>query len=206
MATEILPFERGSSLYNGLTVDTADDYGKSKGMEGQEFYLTSKSPSTSMVRTSQNDVKVRIVRNTSGGALAPGRPVTYEAGEWGRRVDAYTGADGEYVAGVVDDHLPAAGVANGDLFYIIVEGPCYVKSPALAAQFHTDGTSGWAAGDVLMSGSSGYLKAWDGTATAGETEDGTISTNILNVCGRAAVAQATGNTTTDTLVYISRIV
>jgi len=82
-------------------------------------------PSTGKIRS--NRVKTCIaVRNTSGVALLPKRVVTFKSGSISE-VDGYTNLTDEVSAGVVDEHLPATGVANNDVFWITVQGPTEVK-------------------------------------------------------------------------------
>jgi len=82
-------------------------------------------PSTGKIRS--NRVKTCIaVRNTSGVALLPKRVVTFKSGSISE-VDGYSNATDEISAGVVDEHLPASGVANNDVFWITITGPTEVK-------------------------------------------------------------------------------
>lgn len=69
-------------------------------------------------------VRCLVVRNVSGIALLPKRLVTFQqtAGFSTGRVDGYATATAVN-AFPVDEFLPTAGVPNGDLFYIVTEGP-----------------------------------------------------------------------------------
>lgn len=89
-------------------------------------------PATGKIRS--NRLKTCIaVRNVSGVALLPKRVVTFKAGSISE-VDGYANATDEICAGVVDEHLPASGVANNDVFWITVQGPTEVKlGPGLTA-------------------------------------------------------------------------
>lgn len=101
-------------------------------------------------------IKARWVKNNSGVALLPGEIVTYQSGYAGQYVDAKCGA-AEPGVGVVDPYLPAAGVADGYHFWIIMEGPCSV----LHAGNDTIG-----ADDLLVTAAAGRVDKYDGTATA----------------------------------------
>lgn len=74
------------------------------------------------------DVTCLLVRNSSGIALLPGRVAIWKAGAIGREVDGYTAEDAlvgtrlAIPAGIVDEFLPAAGVADDDLFWLVVKG------------------------------------------------------------------------------------
>ena len=67
--------------------------------------------------------KCRLVQNNSGGALTPGQSVKWKSGAWGTQIGAVTGSL-EQPCGIVDEYLPSAGVANGDYFWLVEEGPC----------------------------------------------------------------------------------
>jgi hypothetical protein len=85
-------------------------------------------------KNSGRTVTCILVRNTcssssgTAGKLLPGRLVAWQTGYIGRRVNGYTTTDYARVAGVVDEHLPAAGVPQYDLFWLVVKGPCLVKN------------------------------------------------------------------------------
>lgn len=110
-------------------------------LEGREGYIEYGS--------SKRMTKVRIMRNTSGAALLPGEIATVDASagvaELGKASAKSSAADRFTV--VVDPDLPAAGVADDDLFLAFVKGPAKVKSPssaftpAVAQQFEA-GASG----------------------------------------------------------------
>ena len=92
-------------------------------------------------------IKVRCVRNNAGYNIKPGQLCTFTT----TYVDGTTVVPlGTCVGGVTDtlavgpcypadEYLPAAGVPNGDLFYIVVEGPCMVTLAANNAQAITAG-------------------------------------------------------------------
>ena len=83
------------------------------------------NPSTGVIRS--NRLKTCIaVRNVSGVALLPKRLVTWKSGSLSE-VDGYTRLTDAASAGVVDEHLPATGVAANDVFWITVKGPTEVK-------------------------------------------------------------------------------
>lgn len=80
-------------------------------------------------RRTNRMVLCRIVRNNSGIALLPKRLGRIEAtaGQGRCRVDGYattTAARGY----PIDEFLPATGVADKDLFWIVLKGPAIVKT------------------------------------------------------------------------------
>jgi len=100
-------------------------------------------------------VHARWVKNESGGALTPGFIVQWDTGATygpGKAVGAVAVADTDTGAGVVDPHLPAAGVANDDHFWLIERGPCRFR--------FTTGTT-IARGDNLALGGAGRAIKYD---------------------------------------------
>jgi len=148
-----------------------------------------------------NRVKTCVaVRNTSGAALLPKRVVAFDttvAGLAGfTETKGYSAVTNEERVGVVDEHLPATGVAANDVYWVVVEGPTEVSvalsgsdivvGDRLAAI--TAATSGaTTAGRVTKSGV--------GAATTGAGDNG------LGVLGRAC---STGATTGAAVLAIVR--
>ena len=98
------------------------------------------SPVSALTVSDQRDVRAMIVRNCSGITLLPGALVQWATGATlgtapcrGKRVSGYTSTLMTEVAGVVDDMLPSSGVPDGDLFWLIVAGPCLVLTPVYSA-------------------------------------------------------------------------
>lgn len=123
------PFALGQTLGVSSTAD-------GKGWVGVVKQFPDVNPDTGAIRT--NRVKTCIaVRNVSGVALLPKRVVTFKSGSISE-VDGYTRLTDAASAGVVDEHLPASGVANNDVFWITVQGPTEVKlGPGLQAAADT---------------------------------------------------------------------
>lgn len=94
------------------------------------------------------------VKNSSSGALLPCEIVTW--GTPGTIVTAKADAL-DVAAGVVDPYIPAAGVADGEHFWLIVSGPCKV--------IHAGNDTITAAED-LVTGASGRVDEFVPTDTA----------------------------------------
>lgn len=144
-------------------------------------------PSTGAVRTNRRKVCV-AVRNKSGAALLPKRLVTFSttAGKLFSEVTGYSAVTNEERVGVVDEHLPAAGVAADEVFWVTVSGPTEVA----AALSGTD----IAAGDRLAA----ITAATAGATTAGRVTPSALTAgtqnpgnNGLGVIGYAVSAGAT---------------
>jgi hypothetical protein len=201
--SQTAPFPRGSTWYGGATPDTSN-YGVSTKVEGVEVWFDNTVPGASPnnVRTIRNakKVKCRAVRNVSGVNLLPGFAVVCQT-TIRTRVDGYSITDFGTVAGVVDDHLPTAGVVNGDIFWLIVQGECLMKTGKSA-----DVTNVWTAGDNVIA-----LAAAASThsTTAGRvvpfiaTSNATfIGSAAINRIGKALSAKTTANTNADLLVDV----
>lgn len=208
MDTGAIPVDRGQTYYNGNAIDVSSGYANVDGvhLEGSMRIFTASDPSNRMVRRNGGDVRAVLVRNRSGQTLLPKRAVVWAAGYRGKGVAGYARSDAEEVAGVVDEFLPAGGVPDGDLFWLVVQGPTLVKSAI--ANYSADIAEGdWLAAltattSALTGGHTGggRMGPAKNTFTAAETTDGTGIRHTRNVFGRAASACVTNNTNADVLV------
>jgi len=176
------PFALGQTL----GVSSAAD---GKGWVGVVKQFPDVNPITGVIRS--NRVKTCVaVRNTSGGALLPKRVVTFDVAAGGlagfTETKGYSAVTNEERVGVVDEYLPAAGVAANDVYWVTVEGPTEM-AVALSG-------SDVAVGDRLAA----ITAATSGATTAGRvTKSGVAAAttgagdNSLGVLGRACSAGAT---------------
>lgn len=152
-------------------------------------------------RAGGEEVTCVLVRNDSGGALLPGYLVTWKTGYEGRRVDAYARLDWTHnIAGIVDEFLPTAGVADDDYFWLVVKGPVLAKMPASQV-------ADVAVGNPLVS-----LTSTTNVSTAGRVQvaapGGTTNitnaySQILNVFGRALSAMSSSSTNANILINLN---
>ena len=138
------PFGRGTTL----GVSSVND---GKGLVGQfKTFLDVDTKTGQML--SNRPVTAIVVRNTSGGALLPGVVVQINL------TNAYAaGAATSTQTAVVDEYLPAGGVAANDVFYGIVIGPTAITTAgtlAAGALFKGD-----AAGEIQAGAGMGYTLA-----------------------------------------------
>jgi hypothetical protein len=184
---ENMPFDRGASY------DCQNDETAAVHLEGREFIHQDQTYGTGM------NVKVRIVRNRSGATLTGRRAVSYNtvAGKVDVEVSGYATVAGAR-AHVVDDMLTGS-VADKNLFYVVVEGPCLAK---------TDLAGG--VNNLVVQGD--YLHtitaATTGATTAGRLGPASFAgttaafvAQIANVVGRAISAKTTANTNADILIF-----
>lgn len=145
---------------------------------------------------SGGEVTCLLVRNSSGISLTPGRLVTWKSTKQGMEVDGYSRLDqAEIVAGVVDEWLPSGGVADDDLFWLVVKGPALIKKALDGATVAKD--------DYVVATTAATSQA----TTAGRIA-GLVSTSNATFCmsqalNRIGVAMSTSATTAaDVLVYV----
>lgn len=205
------PFAVGFTFYDGGTIDTTNYGGlEYEGTLWQEedWNLTqfpASTVGTRQARTARRRV-LMIVRNVSGIALLPKRLVSLQKGGTdGRyligRVDGYTTTDGQE-GFPVDEYLPAAGVPNGDLFYVVVAGPATVTTDLAGA-----GNDVINVGDIVTALTAVTSQA----TTAGRVKPqvltgatSPLALEIMNALGRSLSAVTTANTGADLLIDVRR--
>lgn len=153
------PFAIGQTLGVSSTADGTGWVGAVK-----EFADT--NPTTGKIRSNRRKVCV-AVRNTSGGALLPKKLVTLDGVG---SSDANNAVAGNEFVGVVDEFLPASGVAANDVFWVVIEGPTEVVADAAVT-----------ANAAIAS---------DAAATAGAATAGRVVATTTNAIGRAVSAAA----------------
>lgn len=134
-------FGRGQTL--GVT-----DASQGSAVTGSQKVFSDTDPRTSNagVHLSNRLVHCIAVRNTSGNALLPGAVVKFKKAAILDEVDGAAAAATDAPLGVVDEYLPATGVANGDVFWLVVSGPTAINTAAnLAAGALVTATAGAAA-------------------------------------------------------------
>lgn len=193
--TGAAPFERGSTHY-GLSgaIDTSA-YGTSVGLEGRAHVFPDTNPSDRKVRRSQNDVRAIAVRNVSGFTIYAGFLMLWSIR--GKRVAGRVNTINAEIAGVVDDHVGSGGVRNGDIFWLIVEGPCLARLSLTANDECT-----YSAGAYLVSVTAATSNATTAgrftdavnTFTETQTTDGTLFNRLVNRFARAISAATTADT------------
>jgi hypothetical protein len=117
-------FSRGQTLGVSSTSDGTHIVGTPK-------WFVDVHPRTGVVN-SNAPVKCIAMRNTSGGAILPGAAVKAKASALLSEVDGSAGVN-DMVVGIADEYLPAAGVANNDIFWVVVEGPTTATTAATFA-------------------------------------------------------------------------
>lgn len=201
---------RGETMYEGATPDTnnlnfVELEGQTKVFEDINWGAAGVKP-----YRSARKVVCRLVRNMTGTTLYPKQLVQVDPTN-PNRITGLTVSTGQECY-PVDEFLPAAGVPNGDVFWIVISGPAMVKTPMTGAEFQT---ASIAAGAILTSGTTnGGSTAAGSTAPAGRVAgfpvvaSTTVAqfTDLLNVAtnslGKAMSGATSGQTNADLLVNI----
>lgn len=195
-------FDRGATYYGPVnTIDTSDLRGI--GLEGQirVWDRDDSTSETAQVRYNKQVIGI-CVRNNASIALLPGRICVWKAANYGKRVDGYGTTTAAHVAGVVDDRLPSAGVRNGDLFWLIVKGPCLVRQALsnLAADVAMNDWLYTITAATSQSTTAGRFTRYVGTFAAADTTDGSAFNIQKNGIGWAISTSLTSNTNGNVLV------
>ncbi len=206
---EAPPFKRGETFYNNgiVTVPTpaTNDFLGGFNYEGMEYEWEDSQLPGGGYGTGLN-TRVRVVRNSTGSVVLPGQLVSLNA--VARVLDSAVvlpGTNADTICRTTaahgfpaDEFLGTAGVPNGDLFYVVVSGPCLMKSAATGTPtVSVDGkmVCGTMAGTT--SADAGCLVVQD---TSGATT--ALAAQIQNAVGRAMSALTASNTSTAVLVNV----
>jgi hypothetical protein len=185
-----------SGLYENLPFRRGATYGTIGGgtqFLGKEYIHEDFTYGTGML------VKVRVCINSSGIALVPKRSVAFNltAGKGEYDVAGYADVAAARTA-IIDEFLPASGVPIGDLFYVVVGGPCLARTGMAG-----DVTNSFAVGDWLYA----LTAATTGATTSGRVgadpltgATSVLALNILGIVGQAMSAKTTANTNADVLI------
>lgn len=214
---ELLPFQIGSTAFTGLSSSQFASTDKAE-LEGREYLVEDLDYSQAVPKPrafygsagANRFKKIRVVRNVSGVAILPRQLCVMKGSSYGGQVDglAYLTAIEAYPA---DEFLPAAGVANNDLFYITVEGcaECLTDLAAGANNLITATTAG------SNSGAGNWLVALTAvtsqSTTAGRVAPAlysgattALAANIQNRIGLALSAMTTAQTNSAVLAYVKK--
>jgi hypothetical protein len=186
---------RGKTWYNGNTIDTNNlggtDYEGRVGFFVNRAVRSGTGPNTMRTR-GKDEVVAILVRNVSGINLLPGRVCSYWAsGYAGKRVAGYVTTTAARASGVVDEHLPAAGVPTNDMFWLVVKGPTLVRIDIAAAGANISEFDRLVA---LTAATSQCTTAGRVLTQVATGATGVLAADIQNVIGTAL----SGRTTADT--------
>lgn len=138
-------FGRGQTL--GITVKLYEaENGDGSTVVGTRKVFRDESPAG--VINSNRTVECIAVKNTSGSALLPGSVAKFKDAAILTEVDGLA-TTSTALMGIVDEYLPASGVADGEVFWLVVRGPSTVTktstSVAAGAAYGLSATAGSAA-------------------------------------------------------------
>ena len=178
--TSVAPVARGETFFDGGTADAAGGLH----LEGLVHSFPDTDPDDTTKRRSGGNVVCILVRNKHSGAVTPGQVVTWDS----TRPHLSTGAPAggavgtSICAGVVDDHLPSAGAAVDDLYWLIVRGRAKITAQGSIGHndhvFASGATTAGRAG-VIASGSVALTTALNQIGTGSETLSSLASGDII---------------------------
>ena len=137
----VAPVARGDTFFKGGTADAAGGLH----LEGLVHVFPDTDPDDATNRRSGGNTVCILVRNKHSGAVTPGQVVTWSSTRPHKTTGAPVGSLAGLCAGVVDDHLPSAGAAVDDLYWLIVRGRAKVTAQGTLdhnAHVFGSGTSG----------------------------------------------------------------
>lgn len=139
-------FARGQVL--GITWKAYDaESGDGAHIVGTRKVFRDENPTTGALNSNRT-VECIAVKNSSGSALLPGQVAKFKDSAILSEVDGLAVA-ATTLMGIVDEYLPAAGVKDGEVFWLVVRGPSTVTKTATSvsagAAYGPSATAGSAA-------------------------------------------------------------
>lgn len=139
-------FARGQTLGVTVTMYEAEN-GDGSTVVGTRKVFRDEDPKTGALKSNRL-VECLAVKNTSGSALLPGSVAKFKDAAILSEVDGLA-TTSTALMGIVDEYLPAAGVANNEVFWLVVRGPSTVTKTATSvsagASYGLSATAGSAA-------------------------------------------------------------
>ena len=139
-------FGRGQTLGVTVTMYEAEN-GDGSTVVGVRKVFRDEDPKTGALKSNRT-VECIAVKNTSGSALLPGAVAKFKDAAILSEVDGLA-TTSTALMGVVDEYLPAAGVANNEVLWLVVRGPSTVTKTATSvsagASYGLSATAGSAA-------------------------------------------------------------
>ena len=174
----VAPVARGDTFFKGGTADAAGGLH----LEGLVHVFPDSDPDDRLNRRSGGNVVCILVRNKHSGAVTPGQVVTWSSTRPHKTTGAPVGSLAGICAGVVDDHLPSAGAAVDDLYWLIVRGRAKITAQGSIGHndhvFASGATTAGRAG-VIASGSVALTTALNQIGTGSESIASTASGDII---------------------------
>lgn len=176
----------------GETLQGTDDDGNLINSDKLGMIYTFPTPpsSTALPRACGRPIKAILLRNTSGTTLYGKRlgqldVATGNGQVYANTVAGYTVAATATKVVIIDSYLGTTGIADDDIFWGILEGPCVGQMQTLAS-----------AASVVVAGA--FLVAGSGAGTATNTTSGGLGMTTAPVVQNIVGVAVTGRTTADT--------
>lgn len=194
---------RGQTFYGPTaTIDTSNYGGKEWAGVEMEFIDRNPFSNTQPNPRSNRIVKCRFVRNVAGVALLGQKLASIATGTYGAHIDGYCTLIAQTNVFPIDEYLPAAGVRNYDMCWIVTEGPALVLNDLAGAANNnlTIDTIVCALTAVTsQSTTAGRIMPID---TSGTTATTTQMKMVMGMLGRVLTAKTTTQTNVGVLIDI----
>ncbi len=164
MSEKTLPFPRGKTYGDSVVTLDVTTYDTAKHLEGTIHEVED------TVHGTGEKVFLRIVKNRSGAAITAARRFyRFYTGALalGRRILGVANVDGQLCKPLDDKYVVGFSIPNGDLFYVLEEGPCSVVTNAVSVSL--------VGGDAVATDQLGAISG--AAAIAGEYVVGQIDVN-----------------------------
>jgi len=190
---------RGQTFHSATATVASTSYNTL--VEGRLCIHGDSDHSTAPSLRTKEPVITRLVRNVAATVLEPKRAVTYASDYPFKRVDGYSRTTAVEIAGIVDDQLTAV-VQIGDVFHLVVAGPCEcltgvanADTNVLSVGSRVCALTAAASTGTGTTGVGGRLALLD---TTGATTP--LANQIFNQWGRALTAVATSGVTNSSVL------
>jgi len=151
--------------------------------------------------TARDQVMI-MVRNQAATVLLPSQAVHWKSDWRGKRVDGHNISPGLVeVAGIVDPDWPISGVPIGEMFWLIVKGPCLCRMSLIAAALNTVSIGDFVHGETAGASTGVTTGMTDGklrmvTSTPTGVTGMSLARNIVGIAMSAASTAHTGAAST----------
>lgn len=162
----------------GISRGQTGPSGRNVHLLGFEYEDENFTSLTALAPADSRMVRKRLVKNNSGGALLPGQTLAWKTGQAGKYVTNPAATAGVQIVGIVDPLLPAAGVADGEHFWMVILGPCkfLLDAAATSAEFDCLINSASVAGCVRTGTTAGAVVGRNETSGTSAAGGGALAT------------------------------
>ena len=175
-----LPFPRGSTYFEGDSTLATSTEGVN--LEGKVYEYDDHTASQGVGHGTGHRLRLRVIRNASGGNLTAGRGVflrTASTAVFGSRALGHTFPAGGYGICVDDAYSTGYNIISNDLFYGVIAGPVRMRKSLRTATLTVREAVAFDTGGRLINCTSNYFQL--GVASETKTSQTTGSYTLVYV-------------------------